>query len=106
MNHPKLKNCYDPLKILEAAYSLLYCCSGAKIIMFNAFSWAKNTARGVHFLLGFNIYLILAQCEQVYLFLALAHFNTRVLTFFCGCTIMCQDQCLHFSNPSSQKWWR
>ena len=40
--------------------------------MFNAFSWAKNTARGVHFLLGFNMYLILAQCEQVYLFLAVA----------------------------------
>ena len=38
----------------------------------NAFSWAKNTARGVRFLLGFNMYLFLAQCEQVYLFLALA----------------------------------
>ena len=36
----------------------------------NAFSWAKNTARGVRFLLGFNMYLFLAQCEQVYLFLA------------------------------------
>ena len=43
-----------------------------KIIIFNAFSWAKNTARGVRFLLGFNMYLFLAQCEQVYLFLALA----------------------------------
>ena len=59
----KLKNCYDPLNILEAAHLLLYWCSGAKIIMFrNAFSWAKNTARGVRFLLGFNMYLILAQC--------------------------------------------
>ena len=32
----------------------------------------KNTARGVRFLLGFNMYLFLAQCEQVYLFLTLA----------------------------------
>ena len=40
--------------------------------MLNAFSWAKNTARGVRFLLGFNMYLFLAQCEQVYLFLVLA----------------------------------
>ena len=38
--------------------------------MFNAISWAKNTAHGVRFLLGFNMYLILAQCEQVYVFLA------------------------------------
>ena len=38
----------------------------------NAFSWAKNTDRDVRFLLGFNMYLILAQCEHVYLFLALA----------------------------------
>ena len=40
--------------------------------MFNAFSWAKNTARGVSFVFGFNMYLFLAQCEQVYPFLALA----------------------------------
>ena len=40
--------------------------------MLNAFSWAKNTARGVCFLLVFNMYLFLAQCEQLYLFLALA----------------------------------
>ena len=40
--------------------------------MFNAFSWAKNTARGVRFLLGFNMYLISAQCEQVYLFCQLS----------------------------------
>ena len=40
--------------------------------MLNAFSWAKNTARGVRFLLGFSMYLFLAQCEQVYLFLVLA----------------------------------
>ena len=33
--------------------------------MFKAFSWAKNTARGVRFLLRFNMYLFLAQCEQV-----------------------------------------
>ena len=35
-------------------------------------SWAKNTARGVRILLRFNMYLFLAQCEQVYLLLALA----------------------------------
>ena len=40
--------------------------------MFNAFSWAKNTARGVRFLLSFNMYQFLAQCEQVCLILALA----------------------------------
>ena len=69
------------LKILEAAYLLLLIVlllfSGAKSILSTSiyikyFSWAKNTVRGVHFLLGFNIYLILAQCEQVSLFLALA----------------------------------
>ena len=32
----------------------------------------QKHARGVRFFLGFNMYLILAQCEQVYLFLALA----------------------------------
>ena len=32
----------------------------------------QNTARGVRFLLGFNVYLFLAQFEQVYLFLVLA----------------------------------
>ena len=48
--------------------------------MFNAFSWAKNTARGVRFLLGFNMYLSLAQYEQVCLFLALTHIYTIVQT--------------------------
>ena len=38
----------------------------------DAFSWAQNTARGVRFLLDFHMSLILAQCQQVYLFLALA----------------------------------
>ena len=38
--------------------------------MFKALSWAKNTARGVRFLLRFNMYLFLAQRDQVYLFLA------------------------------------
>ena len=33
---------------------------------------AKNTARGVHFLLHFNTHLFLAQSDQVYLFLAFA----------------------------------
>ena len=60
-------------------YHILYCCSGAKNNNVNAFLWAKNTARGVRFLLGFNMYLFLAQCEQVYLFLALAHF---IVVFF------------------------
>ena len=67
----KLKNCYDPFKILEAAYLLLLLFRRKKKKL-NAFSWAKNTARGVRFLLGFNMYLILARCEQVYLFLVLA----------------------------------
>ena len=40
--------------------------------MFQAFSWAKNTARGVRFLLRFNMHLFLAQSEQVYLILALS----------------------------------
>ena len=43
-----------------------------KMKMFKVFSWAKNTARGVRFLLRFNMYLFLAQCEQVYLCLARA----------------------------------
>ena len=46
-----------------------------------AFSWAKNTARGVRFLLRFNMYLFLA---QVYLFLALAllhKYHTGVLCY-------------------------
>ena len=47
----------------------------------NAFSWPKNTARGVRFLLGFNVYLFLALCEQVYLFLAFApKKNSHLLT--------------------------
>ena len=34
----------------------------------------QKHARGVRFFLGFNMYLILAQCEQVYLFFALAQY--------------------------------
>ena len=64
------------IKILEAAYVLLLLVLlllRRKKKKINAFSWAKNTARGVRFLLGFiNRYLFLAQCEQVYLFSALA----------------------------------
>ena len=37
---------------------------------------AKNTARGVRFLLRVNMYLCLAQCDQVYLFLVLSLFST------------------------------
>ena len=42
--------------------------------MFSAFSWAENTVRGVRLLICFNMYQVpvLVQCEQVYLFLALA----------------------------------
>ena len=35
----------------------------------------QNNARGVRFLLDFNMCLFLAQCEQVYLFLVLAQFR-------------------------------
>ena len=58
-----------------------YCCSGAKKQKNNAFSWAKNTARGVRFLLGFNMYMFLAQCEQLYHFLAPSHNSSFFLPF-------------------------
>ena len=73
MNHTKPQNCYDPLNTFKAAYLLLLLFRRQKK-KFNAFSWAKNaknTARGVRFLLVFNMYLFLAQFEQVYLFLAI-----------------------------------
>ena len=80
----KLKNCCGPLKILEAAYLLLL----ILLLLFtrkkkrNAFSWTKNTARGLRFLLVLNMYLFLAQCEQVILFLALAPLETlRIYVF-------------------------
>ena len=38
---------------------------------FEVISWAENTPRGVRFLLRFSMYLFLARCEQVYLFLEL-----------------------------------
>ena len=60
------------IKILEAAYVLLIrLLFRRKKNTFEGFSWAENTARGVRFLLRFSMYLFLAQCEQVYLFLAL-----------------------------------
>ena len=37
------------------------------------FSWAKNTVRGVRFLLRFNFHMRWAQFYQVHLFLAFAH---------------------------------
>ena len=46
--------------------------------MVQGFSWAKNTARGVRLLLRFNMYLFLAQCKQVYLFLTLALLCTNL----------------------------
>ena len=42
------------------------------------------TARGVRFLLGFNMYRFLAQCEQAYLFLALA------LLYYCYKHVSCE----------------
>ena len=68
------KNCH-PLNILEAAYLLLLLFILSKYILSKSVTLShgpKNTARGVRSLLGFNTYLILAQCEQVYLFLALS----------------------------------
>ena len=70
----KLKNCY-PLRFWRPHTGIYYqvlLFRRKKMKMFKALSWAKNTARGVRFLLRFNMYLFLAQCEQVYLFLALA----------------------------------
>ena len=67
MNHTKTRENYYPLKILAAAYLLVLLLFRRKKINIKI-SWAKNTARGVRFLLGFSMYLILAQCEQVYLF--------------------------------------
>ena len=70
MNHTKTQ------KLLPINFwgpQIYYCCLGAKRNMFQGFVWwAKNTARGVRFLLRFNMYLFLAQCEQVYLCLARA----------------------------------
>ena len=57
------------IKILKAAYPLLLF---RRIISSVLRLWAKNTARGVRFLLAFNMYLFWAHCEQVYLFLARA----------------------------------
>ena len=61
----KLKNCYDPLKILRPSYLLLLIVlllfRRKKKKKFNSFSSAKNTARGVRFLRGFHMYLFLAQ---------------------------------------------
>ena len=49
--------------------------------MLNDFSWAKNTTRGVRFLLGFDVYLFWAQCEQVLLFWHLPY--ESVQTIYC-----------------------
>ena len=71
MNNTKTQKLL-PVKILEAAYLLLLLVLVLLILlfrrrtikMFKAFSWAKNTARGVRFLLRFNMYLFLAQCDR------------------------------------------
>ena len=57
-----------PIKIGGRILVLTTRCSGEKTKMCYAFSWSKNTAHGVRFLLRFNMYLFLAQCEQRYLF--------------------------------------
>ena len=62
--------------ILEAAYSLLLFRCEKKVY---GFPMARNTARGVRFLLRFSIYLFLTQSEQVYLFLAFDQKNSRKL---------------------------
>ena len=68
----------DPFKILGAAYLLLWLLLfRRKIFFFTLFPLAKHTAGGVRFLLGFNVYLFLAQCEQVHLFSALALLQIR-----------------------------
>ena len=70
MNHTKTQQVL-PIKILEAAYRYLLpstAVQAQKSKMFRAFSWAKNTARRVRFLLRFSLYLFLAQSEQVHLF--------------------------------------
>ena len=75
MNHTKTQKLLQPIQDFGGRIFTTENCTAVqarKIIIFNAFSRAKNTARGVRFLLGFNTYLILAQCEQVHLFLALA----------------------------------
>ena len=57
-------------------HPLSFCCSGANskvcLIISHSQKVLKNTVRGVRFLLGFIIYLILAQMDQVYLILAVA----------------------------------
>ena len=71
MNHTKTQKLLRTTKIWRP-HIYYYCCSGANNFFFKGFSRAKNTARGVRFLLRFNIYLFLAQCKQVYLLLAIA----------------------------------
>ena len=59
------------VNILKTAYSLLLFTRKKKN---DWFLMAKNTpARGVCYLLRFNMYLFLAQGDQVYLFFAFSH---------------------------------
>ena len=71
MNHTKTQKLLRPIKDFGGRIFTTVLLFRRKKKLFNAFSWAKNTTRGVRFLRGFNTYLILALCEQVYLFLAL-----------------------------------
>ena len=100
----KLKTC-SPLRFWRPHTSIYYqvlLFGRKKKKMFWRISWAKNTARGVRFLLRFNMYLFLAQCEQVNLFLALALFylfSLKVLfvSFFCHCHCMSRLSLLHYN---------
>ena len=67
MNHAKTLTTVKTQKLLRRIKDLggrIFTTTSAvqaqKIYMFNAFSLAKNNARGTRFLLGFNMYLFLA----------------------------------------------
>ena len=56
-----------PVTVVEAAHLLLlFRLTKTRYAL--TFRWAKNAARGVRFLLCFNMYLVLAQGEQVSVF--------------------------------------
>ena len=65
MDHTKTQKLLRPIKYFGGRLfstinaTIQYCCQGEKKKV-DAFSWAKNTARGERFLLGFNMYLFLA----------------------------------------------
>ena len=80
MNHTKTQTL---LPINFWGPQIYYCCLGAKRNMFQGFVWwAKNTARGVRFLLRFNMYLFLDQGEEVYH--SFWHFPYIIRTYVCS----------------------